>query len=230
MLSLVDMRVLVVEDDRPLADIVRRALTREGYAIDLAATGEEALWSGLENEYDALVLDVMIPEPDGIEVVRRLRAQAKWVPVLLLTARDAVNDRVAGLDAGADDYLTKPFSMLELSARLRAVTRRGPQERPVVLQVGDLSLDPTTHRVHRGTVPVSLSPKEFALLHELMRHPDEALSRTHLLEHVWDFAYDGTSNIVDVYVRYLRDKVDRPFARSSVVTVRGAGYCITADE
>ncbi len=223
------MRVLVVEDDLRLADLLRRALSREGYAVDVATTGPEALWSGLENDYDAVVLDVMIPAPDGFTVVRRLREEDRWMPVLLLTARDAVTDRVAGLDAGADDYLTKPFAVVELTARLRAITRRGPQERPVVLQVGDLTLDPVTHRVHRGWREVRLSPKEFALLQELMRHPDEPLSRTHLIEHVWDFAYDGTSNVVDVYVRYLRDKVDRPYGRHSIRTVRGAGYCVTDD-
>jgi two-component system OmpR family response regulator len=223
------MRVLVVEDDRPLADILRRALSGEGYAVDIATTGVDAIWRGLENDYDAVVLDVMIPPPDGFDVVRRLRAEQRWMPVLLLTARDAVTDRVAGLDVGADDYLTKPFSMLELLARLRAITRRGPHERPAVLTVGDLSLDLARHQVHRGSVPVRLSPKEFSLLHELMRHPGEPLSRTHLIEHVWDFAYDGTSNVVDVYIRYLRDKIDRPFGRQSVRTVRGAGYCVTDD-
>jgi two-component system OmpR family response regulator len=228
-LTLAGMRVLVVEDDLRLADLLRRALSREGYAVDIATTGENALWSGLENDYDAVILDVMIPAPDGFTVVRRLREQNRWMPVLLLTARDAVNDRVAGLDAGADDYLTKPFAVSELTARLRAITRRTPQERPVVLEVGDLRLDPGTHQVRRGTIDVRLTPKEFALLHELMRHQGEPLSRTHLIEHVWDFAYDGTSNVVDVYIRYLRAKVDRPFGRHSIDTVRGAGYCISDD-
>ena len=220
------MRLLVVEDDAALADLLRRALQREGYAVDTASDGAEALWSATENAYDAIVLDVMIPAPDGFAVVRSLREGGCWTPVLLLTARDGVDDRVRGLDAGADDYLTKPFAVSELTARVRAMVRRTPVERPVVLMVGDLRLDPAARQVSRGGTVIALSPKEFALLHELMRHPGRVLSRTHLIEHVWDFAYDGTSNVVDVYIGYLRDKVDRPFARRSVVTVRGAGYRI----
>jgi len=220
------MRLLVVEDDAALADLLRRALQREGYAVDTASDGDEALWSATENAYDAIVLDVMIPAPDGFAVVRSLREGGCWTPVLLLTARDGVDDRVRGLDAGADDYLTKPFAVSELTARVRAMVRRTPVERPVVLMVGDLRLDPAARQVSRGGTVIALSPKEFALLHELMRHPGRVLSRTHLIEHVWDFAYDGTSNVVDVYIGYLRDKVDRPFARRSVVTVRGAGYRI----
>ena len=221
------MRLLVVEDDVDLADLLRRALQREGYAVDLVADGAEALWSARENPYDAIVLDVVIPAPDGFEVVRSLRAGGCWTPVLMLTARDVVDDRVHGLDAGADDYLTKPFAVSELAARVRALVRRTPVERPVILQVGDLRLDPAARQVTRGEQVVALSPKEFALLHELMRHPGRALTRTHHIEHVWDYAYDGTSNVVDVDIGYLRDKIDRPFARRSVVTVRGAGYRIT---
>ncbi len=227
--TVTSMRLLVVEDDAGLSDLLLRALQKEGYAVDLAADGEEALWSARENGYDAILLDVMIPAPDGFAVVRSLRAEECWTPVLMLTARDGVDDRVEGLDAGADDYLSKPFSMSELTARLRALTRRTPAERPVVLQVGDLMLDPATHRVTRSGQVVPMSPKEFALLQELMRRPGQALTRTHLIEHVWDFAFDGTSNVVDVYVGYLRDKLDRPFSRRSLVTVRGVGYMVEDD-
>jgi two-component system OmpR family response regulator len=184
---------------------------------------------GTENEYDAIVLDVMIPEPDGFEVCRRLRAEGRWAPILLLTARDSVDDRVVGLDAGADDYIPKPFSFKELYARLRALTRRGAPQRPRVLEVGDLELDPAGHRVARAGQEIELSPKEFALLDLFMRHADEVLSRTTILEHVWDFAYDGTSNVVDVYIRYLREKIDRPFDRTTLETVRGVGYRLRSD-
>ncbi len=207
-----------------MADVIRRALQRDGYAVDVAADGKEALWYTGECAFDAIVLDAMIPSPDGFEVCRQLRASEYWVPILMLTARDAVADRVAGLDAGADDYLTKPFSLVELLARLRAITRREPAARPVVLTVGELRLDPATHRVSRGEVPIELSAKEFALLQHFMRHPGEALTRSDIIEHVWDFAYDGTSNIVDVYVHYLRDLIDRPFGTSDLQTVVGVGY------
>jgi two-component system OmpR family response regulator len=222
------MRVLVVEDEAKMASLLRRALEREGYAVDVAGTGQDALWLGTENDYDAVVLDVMLPPPDGFEVCRTLRTRGRWAPVLLLTARDAVEDRVAGLDAGADDYLAKPFSFAELYARLRALTRRGARERPATLTVGDLVLDPAAHLVCRNGRPVELSPKEFALLELFMRHPGEVLTRTQMLEHVWDFAYDGRSNVVDVYVRYLREKVDRPFGCESIETVRGVGYRLRA--
>lgn len=213
-----------MEDDPGMSRMLIRGLRREGYAVDAAGNGEDALWSVTENDYDAVVLDAMIPAPDGFEVCRRMRAAGRWAPVLMLTARNAVTDRVRGLDSGADDYLTKPFALSELYARLRALTRRDPHERPAVLEVGDLTLDPVSHVVRRGESAIMLSPKEFALLHEFMRRPGEVLSRTHLIEHVWDFAYDGGSNVVDVYVRYLRDKVDRPFGRDNIQTVRGAGY------
>jgi two-component system OmpR family response regulator len=214
----------VVEDEPKMAALVRKALERDGYAVDGADNGEDAVWLGTENPYDAIILDVMIPAPDGFEVCRRLRASECWAPILLLTARDAITDRVTGLDAGADDYLAKPFSFEELYARLRALTRRGAHARPVVLQVGDLRLDPAAHTVTRAGERIDLSAKEFALLELLMRRPEEVLSRTAIIEGVWDFAYDGTSNVVDVYVRYLREKIDRPFGRETIETVRGVGY------
>jgi len=193
-------------------------------AVDLAGRGEDAIPRAGATEYDAIVLDVMLPGIDGFETCRRLREAAVWAPVLMLTARDAIDDRVAGLDGGADDYLTKPFSFAELLARLRALARRGPVERPAVLEVGDLRLDPAARRVWRGDTEVSLSAKEFQLLETFMRHPGEVLSRYQLLEHAWDYDYENRSNIVDVYVRYLRDKIDRPFGLQTLETVRGAGY------
>jgi two-component system, OmpR family, response regulator len=228
--TLAAMRLLVVEDDPRMAALLVRSLQREGYAVDTAANGADALWNAVENDYDTVILDAMIPAPDGFEVCRRMRAEGRWAPVLMLTARDAVPDRVRGLDAGADDYLTKPFALTELFARVRSLTRRDPLERPVILQVDDLTLDPVSRVVRRGEVEVSLSPKEFALLQELMRRPGEALSRSYLIDHVWDFAYDGGSNVVDVYIRYLRDKVDRPFGRETIRTVRGAGYRLDPDQ
>ncbi len=218
------MRVLVVEDEIKMASLIRRGLRGEGLAADVAIKGEDALWMAGSTEYDAIVLDVMLPGIDGFETCRRLREAAIWAPVLMLTARDAVDDRVAGLDGGADDYLTKPFSFAELLARLRALARRGPVERPAVLEVGDLRLDPAARRVWRGDNEVSLSAKEFQLLETFMRHPGEVLSRYQLLEHAWDYDYENRSNIVDVYVRYLRDKIDRPFGLQTLETVRGAGY------
>jgi two-component system OmpR family response regulator len=218
------MRVLVVEDEVKMAGLLKRGLEEEGYAVDVARTGSEAVWLGTESPYDAIVLDVMLPDVDGFEVCRQLRAGGRWAPVLMLTARDAVPDRVAGLDAGADDYLTKPFSFTELFARLRALVRRGANERPAVLRSGDLALDPATKRVTRGGAAVDLTPKEFSLLEYFLRHTGEVLTRSRIIEHVWDFAYDGDSNVVDVYVRYLREKVDRPFGRRSIETVRGTGY------
>ena len=218
------MRVLVVEDEVKMAGLLKRGLEEEGYAVDVAPNGVEALWLGSESPYDAVVLDVMLPDMRGFEVCRQLRAKGRWAPVLMLTARDAVADRVEGLDAGADDYLVKPFAFGELFARLRALLRRGARERPAVLRTGDLALDPATKEVARGAVPVRLTAKEFALCEYFMRHPGEVLTRTRIIEHVWDFAYDGDSNVVDVYVRYLREKIDRPFRRSSIETVRGAGY------
>jgi two-component system OmpR family response regulator len=218
------MRVLVVEDDVKMAGLIRRGLVEEGLAADVAQTGDDAIWMATATEYDAIVLDVMLPGLDGFAVCRRLREEGAWAPVLMLTARDAVEDRVAGLDAGADDYLTKPFSFAELLARLRALARRPPLERPTVLEVGDLRLDPATRHVWRGETEIELSAKEFALLETFMRRPGQVLSRYQLLEHCWDYAYENRSNVVDVYVRYLREKIDRPFGVSSIETVRGAGY------
>jgi two-component system OmpR family response regulator len=215
------MRLLVVEDEAKMAELLRRGLHQEGYSVDLAPNGEEGVWFGTENDYDVIILDVGLPDVDGFGVCRRLREAGRWAPVLMLTARDAVPDRVSGLDAGADDYLTKPFSFVELLARIRALIRRGAGERPTLLRAGDLILDPATRRVRRGDVDVPLTSKEFALLEYLMRHPGEVLSRIRIIEHVW---YDANSNVVDVYVRHLRDKIDRPFGRRSIETVRGAGY------
>jgi two-component system, OmpR family, response regulator len=218
------MRVLIIEDEAKLARILRRGLRQEGIAADLADTGEDALWMGTATDYDAIVLDLMLPGIDGLEVCERLRAEGVRSPMLILTAKGAVRDRVAGLDRGADDYLTKPFSYAELLARLRALTRRGPVERPPELVVGDLVLDPARRQVRRGSVEVPLSAREFALLETLMRHPGRVLSRFELLEHVWDRDYENRSNIVDSYVRFLRRKIDRPFGTDSIETVRGAGY------
>ena len=222
------MRILVVEDEPKMAALVRRGLIEEGHAADVAGRGEDAVWMAEAHAYDAIVLDVMLPGMSGYDACRRLRGAGVWAPVLMLTARDAVEDRVAGLDAGADDYLTKPFSLAELFARLRALIRRGDVERPTELVVGDLRLDPASRRVWRGQTEVQLSPKEFALLETFMRRPGQVLSRLQLLEHAWDFAYENRSNVVGVYVRYLREKLDRPFARNSLETVRGAGYRLTA--
>ena len=223
------MRVLVVEDDVKMASVLKRGLEREGYAVDLAATGAEAVWAGGELPYDAVVLDAMIPAPDGFDVCRQLRESGRWMPVIMLTARDAIEDRVRGLDVGADDYLAKPFAFAELFARLRALLRRDTGERPLVFEAGDLRLDPASKLVTRGSSEVRLSAKEFSLLELLLRRKGAVLSRTEILDHVWDFAYGGTSNVVDVYIRYLRDKVDRPFGRHAIETVRGSGYRLRAD-
>jgi two-component system, OmpR family, response regulator len=223
------VRVLVVEDELRMAGLIRRGLTQEGLATDVAESGEDALWMSGARDYDAIVLDVMLPGIDGFETCKRLRKSGIWTPVLMLTARDSVEDRVAGLDTGADDYLVKPFAFAELLARLRALTRRGEAERPNVLEVGDLRLDPASREVRRGARVISLSAKEFALLETFMRRPGDVLSRLHLLEHAWDFAYENRSNIVDVYVRHLRRKIDEPFERRSLETVRGAGYRLRPD-
>ena len=219
-----DMRILVVEDELKMASLLRRGLVEEGHAVDVARTGDDALALAPIAAYDAIVLDLMLPGMDGFEVCRRLRGIGIWAPVLMLTARDAVEDRVAGLDAGADDYLPKPFSFAELLARLRALVRRGTPERPALLEVGDLRLDPATRRAWRGETEIVLSAKEFALLETFMRRPGLALSRVQLLEHAWDYAFENRSNVVDVYVRYLREKIDRPFGVDSLETVRGVGY------
>ncbi len=223
------MRILVVEDEPKLAGLLERGLVEEGHAADVARTGEDALWMARAVEYDAIVLDLMLPGVSGIEVCRNLRESSVWSPVLMLTARDSVEDRVAGLDAGADDYLPKPFSFAELLARLRSLARRGQPERPAVLEVGDLRLDPSARQVWRGDSEIDLSAKEFALLETFMRRPGQVLSRNQLLEHAWDIAYENKSNVVDVYVRYLREKIDRPFGVESLETLRGAGYRLRGD-
>jgi two-component system OmpR family response regulator len=223
------VRILVVDDDVKMAAAIRRGLRFEGLVADVASGGEEALRMVGATDYDAIVLDVMMPGVDGFETCRRLRAQGVWVPVLMLTARHSVEDRVRGLDGGADDYLTKPFSLVELLARLRALARRGPLERPTVLSVGDLRLDPATHEVWRGEEAIDLSAREFALLETFMRRPGLVLTQLQLLESAWDLGYEQRSNVVEVYVRYLREKIDRPFGVRSIETVRGAGYRLRKD-
>jgi two-component system, OmpR family, response regulator len=223
------VRVLVVEDELRMADLLRRGLAEEGFAVDLAASGEDGLWYARENDYDVILLDVILPGIDGFAVLEHLRTAGRWAPVLLLTARDGVGDRVKGLDLGADDYLTKPFAFPELLARLRALLRRGTRERPAVLAVGDLTLDPAAHAVRRGATSIALTAKEFALLECFMRQPEQVLSKRDLIEHTWDFAFDADSNVVEVYVGYLRQKIDRPFGRRSLETVRGAGYRLRDD-
>jgi two-component system OmpR family response regulator len=218
------MRVLVVEDEPKMADVLRRGLTKAGLAVDVAGDGGDALVRAGATEYDAIVLDAMLPDVDGLDVCRRLRAERVWSPVLMLTARAGVPDRVDGLDAGADDYLAKPFAFDELLARLRALVRRGPVERAPVLEVGDLRLDPARHQAWRGEASLDLSAKELAMLEIFMRNPGQVLSRFTLLEHAWEGEYENRSNVVDVYVWLLREKIDRPFGRASLETVRGLGY------
>jgi two-component system OmpR family response regulator len=222
------MRLLVVEDEPKLGALIVRALRAEGHAVDLCETGEDALWRAGARAYDAIVLDVGLPGIDGFETCRRLRSDEVWAPVLMLTARDAVADRIEGLDGGADDYLVKPFSLAELAARLRALVRRGAAERPAVLAVGDLRLDPARREAWRGDAALALSAKEYALLEAFMRRPGEVLSRFVLIEQVWDESYEHRSNVVDAYVRLLRDKIDRPFGTDSIETVRGVGYRLCA--
>jgi two-component system, OmpR family, response regulator len=223
------MRALIVEDEIKMATLLRRGLGEEGYAADVAHDGELAIVMARATEYDVILLDVMLPGIDGFEVCRRLREAGVWSPALMLTARDAVEDRIAGLDAGADDYLLKPFSFGELLARMRALTRRGPIEKPPVLEVGNLRVDPRSHQVWRGDAEIPLSVKGFALLETLMRRPGQVVSRFDLLEHAWDYSYENRSNVVDVYIRYLRERVDRPFGIRSIETVRGAGYRLRSD-
>jgi len=218
------MRVLVVEDEVRTAGLLRRGLCEEGNSVDIAADGPDAVWRASEFDYDAVVLDVMLPGYDGIEVCRKLRARGRWAPVLMLTARDDLATRVRGLDSGADDYLAKPFNFDELFARLRALIRRGAPERPALLHCGGLRLDPATRQAWRGETELALSPKEFALLELFLRHPGQVLTRTRILEHIWDYTYDGVSNVVDQYVGYLRRKIDRPFGTAQLETVRGVGY------
>jgi two-component system OmpR family response regulator len=223
------MRVLVVEDDERMASAIRRGLRSSGVLAEVATTGDRAIELVREPGFDAVVLDVMLPDVDGFEVCRRMRADGIWVPVIMLTARDAVEDRVRGLDEGADDYLTKPFSLAELLARLRALARRGAQERPAILEVGDLRLDPATQEAWRGDAPIDLSGRLFALLETFMRRPGRVLSQAQLLEAVWEAGYTQRSNVVEVSMVYLRDRVDRPFGVKSLETVRGSGYRLRED-
>jgi two-component system OmpR family response regulator len=223
------VRALVVEDDPGMAAVLRRGLVEDGYAVDLAAAGQEGLWLATEQYYDVAVIDIGLPGMDGWALLRAVRAAGCRWPVLLLTARDAVADRVAGLDLGADDYVTKPFAFPELLARLRALVRRGPVNRPAVLHVGDLTLDPATRRVWRDDAEIVLTAKEFALLQCLMRCPGQVLSKSELIERVWDFCFDADSNVVEVHVAGLRRKLDRPFGRTTLQTARGAGYRIVDD-
>jgi two-component system OmpR family response regulator len=223
------VRVLVIEDEPKMAQLLRRGLTEEGYAVDVAADGVDGFGAAVSRGYDAIVLDVMLPGISGFEVCRRLRRDGVWVPVLVLTARGAVADRVQGLDGGADDYLTKPFHLDELFARIRALIRRGPVVRPTVLTVGDLRVDTAAHRCWRGDTEIVVTGKEYALLEMFARQPGTVLTREVLMEHCWDFAYEWRSNVVDVHIRALRDKIDRPFGVRSVETVRGAGYRLRAD-
>lgn len=223
------VRVLVVEDERRLANALSRGLGADGFTVDLAHDGEDGLWRARETTYDAVVLDIMLPGLSGYEVLRRLRAARVWTPVLILTAKDGDYDVADGLDLGADDYLAKPFSYVVLLARLRALLRRGSPARPAVLRAGDLALDPATHRCLRGYVTIGLTPREFALLEYLLRYRDEVLTKRRILEHVWDEHYAGDDNVVEVYVGYLRKKVDVPFGRRAIETVRGVGYRLRGD-
>ncbi len=223
------MRVLVVEDEVRLARALRKGLQAEGFAVDLAHDGQAGLDAALTGGYDAVVLDVMLPRLSGYELVRTLRKKRNWVPVLILSAKDGEYDQADGLDIGADDYLTKPFSYVVLVARLRALLRRGAPERPTVLAAGDLRLDPATRRVSRGTSPIDLTAREFSLLEYLLRRAGEVVSRTELLEHVWDAVGESDANVVEVYVGYLRRKIDAPFRRRALSTVRGAGYRLEPD-
>jgi two-component system, OmpR family, response regulator len=221
--------VLLVEDDLRMAAAIRRGLRAEGVVADIATSGLDALGMARGRKFDVVVLDVMLPDVDGFETCRRLRAERMWAPIIMVTARDAIEDRVRGLDQGADDYLTKPFSLAELLARLRALARRGPVERPVVLEVGDLRLDPGSRQVRRGDVDIELSAREFALLETLMRQPGQVFSQLQLLEAAWDLGMEQRSNVVEVYVKYVRDKIDRPFGVKSLETVRGIGYRLRRD-
>jgi DNA-binding response OmpR family regulator len=223
------MRILVIDDEKNLALALKRGLQAEGASVDIALTGTDGLWMARENPYDALIVDIMLPGVNGFEICNRLRQEGNWTPILMLTAKDGELDEAEALDAGADDYLTKPFSYVVLQARLRALLRRGTRERPAVLAVGDLTVDPAAHRCHRGTSEIDLTPREFSILEYLMRHSDEVVSKRDVLEHVWDYDFEGDSNIVEVYIRYLRNKIDRPFGPHAIETVRGSGYRVAAD-
>jgi DNA-binding response OmpR family regulator len=219
----------VVEDEVRLAQALQRGLRAEGFAVDVAADGEEGLHLAREEPYDAVILDLMLPKVSGYQVCRTLRAERNWVPVLMLSAKDGEFDQADGLDVGADDYLTKPFSYVVLVARLRALLRRSARPRPTVLSAGDLSLDPARHVASRGGTEITLTPREFALLELFLRRPDEVLPKAEILTHVWDAHYEGDPNVVEVYVGYLRRKIDAPFGRHALQTVRGAGYRLAGD-
>jgi two-component system OmpR family response regulator len=223
------VRLLVVEDEKGLAEALRRGLSNEGFVVDVVHDGVSGLWAASEHPYDAVVLDLMLPGKNGYEVLRELRARAVWAPVLMLTAKDGEYDQADAFDLGADDYLTKPFSFVVLVARLRALVRRGAPERPVLLEVGSLSLDPLSRRVRRGDAPVELTAREFGLLQYLMRHRDQVVSKAEILDSVWDPAFEGSENVVEVYIGYLRRKIDAPFGLSTLETVRGMGYRLGAD-
>ncbi|MEO6577389.1 MAG: response regulator transcription factor [Candidatus Limnocylindria bacterium] len=222
------MRVLVVEDEKRLAAGLRKGLEADGFAVDIALNGTDGLWLAREEPYDAIVLDLMLPEIDGLEICEQLREAGIWTPILMLTARDATSDEVNALDSGADDYLTKPFAHSVLVARLRALLRRGAPERPAILAAGDLGLDPAGHRAWRGDTPLELTAREMALLEFFLRHAGEVVSKTDILAHVWDYDFEGDPNIVEVYVAHLRSKFDRPFGRHAIETIRGAGYRLDA--
>jgi two-component system OmpR family response regulator len=223
------MRVLVVEDEARLATGLKRGLEAEGFAVDLAGTGPDGLWLARENEYAVILLDIMLPGLSGYRICETLRAEQNWTPILMLTAKDGEWDQIEALDTGADDYLTKPFSSAVLLARMRALIRRGTSARPPVLRAGDLHLDPATHTVTRGEASVDVTAREFAVLEYLMRNRGTVVSKRDVLDNVWDFDFEGDPNIVEVYVRHLRNKVDRPFARAAIETLRGAGYRLAAD-
>jgi two-component system, OmpR family, response regulator len=223
------MKILIVDDERNLAFALKQGLQAEGASVDIAFSGTDGLWMARESPYDALVLDIMLPGINGFQVCDRLRRDGNWTPILMLTAKDGELDEAEALDAGADDYLTKPFSYVVLQARLRALLRRGVKERPSMLTTGDLTLDPAARRCRRGSTELSLTAREFSILEYLMRHPDEVVSKRDLLDHVWDYDFEGDPNIVEVYVRYLRNKIDRPFGRHTIETVRGSGYRVVGD-
>jgi two-component system, OmpR family, response regulator len=223
------VRVLVVEDEKGLAAGLKRGLEAEGFAVDVAMDGTDGLWMAREQPYDAMVLDILLPGISGFKICSSLRDEGNWTPILMLTAKDGELDEAEALDSGADDYLTKPFSYVVLMAHLRALLRRGARERPAVMEAGDLRLDPASHRCWRGETEIELTPREFSLLEFLLRRKGEVLPKREILEHVWDYDFEGDPNIVEVYIRHLREKLDRPFGRESVHTVRGAGYRLEAD-
>ena len=223
------MRVLVVEDEKRLAAGLKKGLEAEGFATDVALDGTDGLWMARENPYDAIVLDLMLPGINGYKICATLREEGVWAPILMLTAKDGEFDEAEALDTGADDYVTKPFSYIVLVARLRALIRRGAGERPAVLEAGDLRFDPASRRTWRGETPVELTAREMSLLEFLLSRRGEVVSKTEILEHVWDYDFEGDSNIVEVYIGHLRNKLDRPFERHAVGTVRGAGYRLADD-